>query len=190
MKTLKFNARLTGIVVSICSISILPTFSTPAASQAKPKVSFACIKQGAEYVTVAKKDDLISPPMIKWVDKSWGDKYPPEKRCKIVSDRLSKAVASSGMLQNLNLAHGVVNSTPVICYVTAKTAKCNADNILFSLKPNEIGQEKAIIANLFNFSKKGTGGVLKRGGNDKPLPQPETYGSAIENALEAEKDNE
>jgi hypothetical protein len=188
MRILKSKARLTGLVLTFCSIFLLPTILLPAPSQAKPKITFACLQKGGDYVTVARKDDLTSDPMITWKDKTWGEKYPPQKRCQIVSQRLTKAVATSGMLQNLNLTHGKVGANPVICYITSKSGKCNSENMLFSLKPTEIGQEKTIIDNLFNFSKKGTGESVVRGKNNKPQPTSTTYGDAIENALDAEKE--
>jgi hypothetical protein len=190
MGTLKSNARSIGLILTFGSILLLPTLLTPAPSQAAPKTTFACVKKDADFATVARRGDRETKPMILWTDKTWG-KYTPEKRCQIVSQRLTKAVAISGKLSNLNMTHGKVNSAPVICYVTTKDGKCNADNILFSLKPADVGNEQAIVDKLLNFSKVGSGDILKRGGAQPtpaepatPQPKPESYGAAIEQALD------
>jgi hypothetical protein len=182
MKILKLNARLIGLSLTLGSICLLPMFLLPAPSNALPKTTFACIKKGTDPVTVARRGDRVTSPMITWRDKTWGA-FTPEKRCQIVSQRLTKAVASSGKLSSLDMTHGLVNSLPVVCYITNKSEQCNTDNILFSLKSSERGQEQKIINELLNFSKLGSGGGLTRGGGTAPRKTPTTYGDAIENAL-------
>jgi hypothetical protein len=177
MNTLKSNARSIGLMLTCGSILLLPTILTPAPSQAATKTTFACVKKDGDFATVARRGDRETKAMILWKDKSWV-KYTPEKRCKIVSQRLTNAVAISGKLGNLNMTHGTVNSTPVICFVTSKNEKCNTQNILFSLKSIDVGNEQAIVNKLLNFSKVGSGDILTRGS-----AQPASYGAAIEEAL-------
>ncbi|AFY95991.1 COP23 domain-containing protein [Chamaesiphon minutus] len=181
MNRLKLNARFIGLTVTLGSM-LLPTFLHPVPIHALPKTTFACIKKGNDPVTVARRGDRVTSPMITWRDKSWGS-YTPEKRCQIVSQRLTKAVASSGKLSSLDMTHGVVNSIPVVCYITQKGEKCNSENILFSLKASERGQEQKTIDELLNFSKLGSGSGSVRGGGTGPSTTPLTYGDAIENAF-------
>jgi Circadian oscillating protein COP23 len=181
MNRLKLNARFLGLTVTLGSM-LLPAILHPAPSHALPKTTFACIKKGNDPVTVARRGDRVTSPMITWRDKSWGS-YTPEKRCQLVSQRLTKAVASSGKLSSLDMTHGLVNSIPVVCYITRKSEKCNSENILFSLKASERGQEQKVINELLDFSKLGSGAGSIRGGGTAPSTTPVTYGDAIENAF-------
>lgn len=189
MNLLTSNAKLLGLVVAGSTI-ILPAVVAPAPSYAAPKTTFECTVQvngtQKDFVTIARRGDRKTAPMITWRDESFGAKYTPEKRCQIVSQRLTKAVAISGKLSNLDMTSGTINSTPVICYITKKGEKCNSENMLFSLKPEEKGQEKKIVAGLLNFSKLGSGtGIVRKAGEapTDPTAQPASYGDAIENAL-------
>jgi Circadian oscillating protein COP23 len=187
MTTLKSTTGLMGLILIVGSSFILPSSlvavsaqpSTQPSTQASTKTTFACVKKGEDPATIAVRGDIKTSPMIIWKDTSYGT-YTPQKRCEIVSQRLTKAVATSGKLKNLNMTHGIINSLPVICYITRKGEKCNANNILFSLKSSERGQEQAIVAGLLDFSKLGTSGALMRGG-----AKPETFGDAIEQQLTA-----
>ncbi|WP_310481337.1 COP23 domain-containing protein [Chamaesiphon sp. VAR_48_metabat_403] len=187
MNLLTSNAKLLGLVVT-CSMVVLPVVLAPAPSYAAPKTTFECRTKVngdvKEPVTVARRGDRVTEPMITWKDKSFGSTYTPEKRCQIVSQRLTKAVATSGKLSNLDMTYGSIKSVPVICYITKKGEKCNSGNILFSLKPSEKGQEQTIVAGLLNFSKLGAGGGIMRGAPGQTVAtKPVTYGDAIENAL-------
>jgi Circadian oscillating protein COP23 len=190
MKTFRFNSRVLGLTVTLGSIFMLPAILLPLPSNALPATTFACIKKGSDPVTVARRGDRVTSPMITWKDQTWG-KYTPEKRCQIVSQRLTKAVASSGKLSSLDMTYGNVNSIPVVCYITKKSEKCNSENILFSLKSSERGQEKKIISELLDFSKLGSGTGSVRGANcseTKTSPNAKTYGDAIDNAEFCEED--
>lgn len=166
MKTLTSQVSLWGLAVG--SIVLIPTILTSAPSHALPKTTFACVRQGTTYATVAIRGDRQTSPMITWKDTSHGADFTPEKRCKIVSQRLTNAVAGTGKLNSLTMTHGVINSIPVICYITRKGDLCNSENVLFSLKASERGQERKILENLLSFSKKGTGNSIEesRGGNN------------------------
>ena len=180
MTTLKSTTGLMGLFLIVGSSFALPNILAPASAQTAPKTTFACVKKGEDPATIAVRGERKTAPMIIWKDKSYGV-YTPQKRCEIVSKRLTKAVASSGTLKNLNMTHGMINSLPVICYITSKSEKCNAGNILFSLKSSERGREKEIVAGLLDFSKFGTAGALTRGPKSEALP--ETLGDAIEQEL-------
>ena len=190
MKTLRSNTKVLWLSFTFSSIFLSPTFLLPAPSYSLPRTTFACANQNKDYVTVARRGNRQTPPMIIWKDTSFGAKYTPQARCQIVSQRLTKAVSSSGKLNSLDMTHGIVNSTPVICYITRKGDKCNSQNILFSLKTSERGQEQKILAELLNFSKLGSGSPTVRGnqlpGGDDATGEPEelvTWGESIENAF-------
>jgi Circadian oscillating protein COP23 len=178
MTTLKSTTGLMGLFLIVGSSFVLPSTLVTASAQTSIKTTFACVKKGEDPATIAVRGDRKTSPMIIWKDKSYGI-YTPQKRCEIVSKRLTRAVASSGTLKNLNMTHGMLNSLPVICYITSKDEKCTSTNILFSLKSSERGREKEIVAGLLDFSKFGTAGALTRG------PKPETLGDAIEQELKA-----
>ena len=190
MKTLRSNTKVLWLSFTFSSIFLSPTFLLPAPSYSLPRTTFACANQNKDYVTVARRGNRQTPPMIIWKDTSFGAKYTPQARCQIVSQRLTKAVSSSGKLNSLDMTHGIVNSTPVICYITRKGGKCNSQNILFSLKTSERGQEQKILAELLNFSKLGSGSPTVRGnqlpGGDDATGEPEnvvTWGESIEDAF-------
>jgi hypothetical protein len=176
MQVLTSNARLLRLVCTCKTVVILVAVLTPASSYAVPETTFECRIEVNEIVTVARRGDRVTEPIITWKDSSW--KGYPKKRCEIVSQRLTKAVANIGKLSNLDLTYGLVNSIPVICFITKKEEKCNSENILFSLKASENGHEREIINSFFNFNKLATGG-------NKPQSALTlmTYGDAIENAF-------
>ncbi len=161
MKTLKLNLKSLGLAIGSGSILLLPTIAIQTPSYALPKTTFACIRQDDVYVTVAVRGNRQTAPMITWKDTSHGENFTPEKRCKLVSQRLSKAVSRSNKLNSLTMTHGLVNSVPVICYITRKGETCNDKNILFSLKASERGQEQNILDNLLSFSNKGSGSSIQ-----------------------------
>jgi hypothetical protein len=176
MQVLTSNARLLRLVFTCNTVVILAAVLTPAPSYAAPETTFECKIARNQIVTVAQRGDRVTEPMIVWKDSS--SKYPIKKRCEIISQRLTQAVANSGNLRDLDLTYGQVSSVPVICFITKKEEKCNSENILFSLKAAEKGQERAIINGLSNFNKTTCGGKLQPSGLT-----PMTYGDAIENAF-------
>jgi Circadian oscillating protein COP23 len=179
VNVLTSNTKLLRLFFTFSSIAILPISLVPAPSYALPNTTFECRIKANEIVTVARRGDRVTEAMITWREKSFGSKYTPEKRCEIVSQRLTKAVANSGNLSNLDLTYGRISSIPVICFITQKEEKCNSENILFSLKASEKGHEREIINDLLKFDKSFTDG-------DKPQQSvltTMTYGDAIENAF-------
>ncbi len=145
-------------IIKFCYVPIIfgNIFSweiAPSSAQPKKDITvFACIQQGENYATVAKRANRTTPPLIIWKDKSFGDKYPPKKRCEIVSSRLSKSVVEQGgRLKTLKLTHGKVGSASVICYISHPDGTCNSKNTLLTLIPEDIGQEKKIIEQLVSL---------------------------------------
>ncbi|MFB2769528.1 COP23 domain-containing protein [Pelatocladus sp. BLCC-F211] len=139
-------------------LGLTPSYSAPQ----KDITTFDCIRQGNYYATVARRGNRTTSPMITWKDTSIKD-WPPQKRCSVVSGKLTKAVSSQGgRLRTLRLTHGTVNSQPVICYITHVQGECNDQNLLLTLKPSERGREAEILQQLMSFSVKGTGEPLSR----------------------------
>jgi hypothetical protein len=94
------------------------------------KAIFACAEHEGRLATVVKtkKGDV---PLIYW-DTNMGVGYTPNVRCDKVSSRFTK-LYNNGKLKYL--ATGRVNSQPVICATTSKSARCNSSNLLFTVKP-------------------------------------------------------
>jgi hypothetical protein len=149
--------KLLKSTISFCSVAAIFGITSnlsmaPSYAQSKDTTVFACIQQGENYATVAKRANRTTPPLIIWKDKSFGDKYPPKKRCEIVSNKLSKAVVEQGgRLKTLRLTHGKVGANSVICYISHPTGTCTTKNTLLTLKPEDSGQEKAIIEQLVSL---------------------------------------
>jgi Circadian oscillating protein COP23 len=178
LKSLKSNSSWLGLLLTFTSMSLLPMIQNPDPGYSLPTTVFECRVKGKDFVTMAKRGNRLVGPMITWTDKSFGT-YTPQKRCQIVSQRLTKAVSTSGTLNSLRLSNGMVNNKPVICFILKDGDKCNSENLLFTLKSNEIGQEKKIISELLDFSKLGSGKSTKRATKETY----ETYGAAIDAAF-------
>jgi hypothetical protein len=140
-------------------------------STATNNTTFACVNDtasGGEYATVAITKKGRTPPMIVWRTYSFGSDYTPAYRCQAVSDRLNRAIAANGgKLSNLWLTTGNVNRQTVICYVN-QSERCNANNVLFTLKPENARRAGDILARLLRFSQSGSGGAIFESENAAP----------------------
>jgi Circadian oscillating protein COP23 len=129
--------------------------------------TFHCTSMpGGSYATVAKRGTRQTPPMIIWTS-SLGEygQYTPQRRCEIVSDKFTQAVArSGGKLKNMYLTYGYNNRQRVICYVNSRNGACNSDNQLFTLRPSDYGKERQILERLVNFGIHGTGTPVQQSG--------------------------
>lgn len=153
---MKFNF-VTGVLVTALALTAVPLTAIaqeedPGMADDAPTV-FAC-ETNAEGnpITVAKKGGDTTPPLIVWETTYFGPDYTPENRCGIVSEKLTEAVANNGgSLANLNLTHGPVNRQTVICWVQGQ-GRCNAQNMLFTLRPANAKKAPAIVQQLQNFA--------------------------------------
>jgi Circadian oscillating protein COP23 len=142
------------------------TPSAPTPSPAAPSAAatvFECLRYDpAGFATVARRGDRVTPPMITWTTTLGG--FSPEERCNIVSDRLTHAVANTpeGKLKNMKLTYGRVNGSPVICYVNSETEACSNRNMLLTLRPEDRGQERAILQRMVTFSVQGSGSAIQQ----------------------------
>ena len=184
MSKLGLMTRLIGLILTVGSNLALPNILTTVSAQSLSKTTFACVRVGGNPATIAIRGERKTSPMIMWKDTSYGA-YTPQRRCEIVSQRLTRAVASRGKLSSLNITYGILNSLPVICYITRKEEKCNSENILFSLRSNEIGKEQEILDGLLNFSKIGKGDPTMR-----CVSQPQSFGATIEQELTTNDQNQ
>lgn len=145
-----------------------PTFAETKIAQNRFPTTFHCIKENRSglNVTVAKRGNRQTSPLFIWKSNNWGSKYPPQERCRIVSQRLTTAVAKNGgKLSGLYMTHGIVNNYPVICYVNDPNSGCTSSNLLLTLPLSEksFNKRREVLQSMANFSKKGTGPSLYRG---------------------------
>jgi len=169
---------------SIVGLSGIPVLAqtSPARQVAPASTTFHCVRVDNMFATIAKRADRATPPMITWQDTSFGSQYTPERRCQIVSDRLTQAVAQNGgRLVNLRLTYGPLNGFPVICYVRSREESCGSDNLLLTLRQDDRGKEMQILQQILTFSIQGQGAPLTRGPSN--VPEPIAFGSEVERAL-------
>ncbi|MCL1472208.1 COP23 domain-containing protein [Argonema antarcticum] len=143
---------LTAVPLTVIAQEEDPGMEEPGTADDAPTV-FAC-ETNAEGnpTTVAKKGGDTTPPLIVWETTYFGQNYTPENRCGIVSEKLTAAVADNGgSLAGLQLTHGLVNRQTVICWVKGQ-GRCNAQNMLFTLRPANAKKAPAIVQQLQNFA--------------------------------------
>ncbi|MCS6959231.1 MAG: COP23 domain-containing protein [Pseudanabaenaceae cyanobacterium SKYGB_i_bin29] len=143
-----------------------------------PVTTFSCIRSGENFATIARRGSRVTPPMIIWrTDLGLWSAW---ERCRVVSQRLTEAVASQGgSFRNLFLTYGSVNQQSVICYVNSTEGACNNKNLLFTLKPSDRGREQAILEQLVSFGVRGSGTAVVQSAPQFYAP----LGEAVENQL-------
>jgi len=132
---------------SIFLLVILSTTVQAAWAQSKDITTFKCLNKNGTYSTVIRRGANETPPMLTYV-KSVGN-LTPKQRCEIISDRFTKAVAQSGnKLRDLQLTHGIVRDSPVICYISGSFQPCSDRNLLLTLQPKDRGKEREILTQM------------------------------------------
>lgn len=179
----------TLLFMSAIASSILVLPSEFGLAQTQPtRTTFHCIRQGNGYATVARRGSRQTGAMITWNSTAFGPKFTPQKRCQLVSQRLSKAVTSSGgRLSTLKLTHGIINSNPVVCYIKIRAEECNSNNLILTLNQSERGQEEQILNEFKKFSVGATSTSLSRGKNGNTIVN---IGVQIHKAFETENATE
>ncbi|MFB2920926.1 COP23 domain-containing protein [Aerosakkonema funiforme] len=158
---MKFNF-VAGVVVTAFALAAVPFAGIAqeeepgmedSGTSADESTVFVCENTADGILaTVAKRGEYTSSPLITWQSTYFGSNYTPDARCSIVSEKLTNAVASNGgSLANLNLTHGRVNNQTVICWVQGR-ARCNAGNMLFTLRPANAKKAPAIVQQLQDFA--------------------------------------
>ena len=158
---------LQAMTQSIAAAEVWIHVRTRSAPAVPTQTTFHCTPmQGGSYATVAKRGDRQTPPMIVWTS-TLGEfgQYTPQRRCEIVSDKFTQAVAlNGGKLKSMLLTYGINNRQRVICYVNSPNGSCNSDNQLFTLRPADRGRERQILEKLVNFGIQGTGTPVQQSG--------------------------
>lgn len=151
-----------------------PTTTTSEATPANPavKTEFLCVEDTEDgWVTIAQRNNLRTiKPLLVWQTTEFGDNWPPEKRCRHVTEKLNKAVEQNGgYLSNLGLSYGPIGNYTVVCVATSPET-CTADNMLFTLKPENAQKPKEVLAKISGFSKnEGSDNTILESENSKYL---------------------
>ena len=182
------SAKFTdSILVATLTLSSTIAFSltpTRIAAQSSGTI-FRCVKYNNGFATIAQRGDRVTPPAITW-NATLGS-YTPEKRCRLVSQKLTQVVAlNGGKLRNLVLTTGTLNRQKVVCVTnTGVSTACNSANLLFTLQPKNAIRQGEVAAKLHNFSVMGTGSPVEEfvGITPRPLfraiPQPASSADSL-----------
>ena len=152
-------------------------------AQQRPSTIFKCVAQGSGFATIAQRGAASVPqPMIVW-NRSLGPDWTPEKRCQQVTARLNQKVAANGgSLDNLLFTVGTVNDSMVVCLFDAtQESGCSAENMLFTLSPENAKSPAEVLRRLITFSVTGSASPVNE---SRGLPYVELQG--INDNLEPE----
>jgi Circadian oscillating protein COP23 len=148
------QAQLPNIVDTTAPVTSTETPTSPNVA-AVSKLAVNC----QDLKTVVKKDDQQAV-MITWNTNYFGKEFTNSKRCQIVSERLQKAAnQNGGTFKGLDLAVGIVNAQTVICTLPSNGEKCDRNNMLFTLKPENSSNPEAVIEQILSFAADGSGSV-------------------------------
>ncbi|WP_333454498.1 COP23 domain-containing protein [Microcoleus sp. herbarium5] len=157
----------------------------PASNWNNTRTTFQCVTSGRNFVTIARRGNVTTDPMILWKSTEFGREYTPWQRCQIVSNRLTKAVAQNGgKLSNLQLTTGTLNNLPVVCYVNGR-GRCNSQNLLFTLDKRNAKNPGDALTRLINFAQDGSGPVttLRTSRGPSSAPQFVPFGDMVDRAF-------
>jgi len=151
---------------------------------------FQCVTSGRNFVTIARRGNVTTDPIILWKSTEFGREFTPWQRCQIVSNRLTKAVADNGgRLTNLQLTTGTINNLPVVCYVNGR-GRCNSENILFTLDSRNAKNPSQVLSRLINFAQDGGGPVTvlrTRRGEELSGQQFVPFGDLVDRSFHSTK---
>lgn len=154
------------------------------------KTTFQCVTSGRSFVTIARRGNVTTDPIIIWKSTEFGREFTPWQRCQIVSNRLTKAVADNGgRLTNLQLTTGTINNLPVVCFVNGR-GRCNSQNILFTLDSRNAKNPSQVLTRLINFAQDGGGPatVLRtRAGEQSSAQQFVPFGDLVDRSFHSTK---
>jgi Circadian oscillating protein COP23 len=158
-------ATISAIVMPQLAIAQVPTIvdTTSPVSPRETSTNTAAVSKlevrCQDLKTVVKKDDQQAV-MMTWTTNYFGKEFTNSKRCQIVSEKLQKAASlNGGTFKGLELASGNVNSQTVICALQNGSKKCDNNNMLFTLKPENAANPEAAIKQIFSFAEDGSGSV-------------------------------
>lgn len=140
IKYLTIPLLLTG-VASINSVQ------PSQAQQSRGKASFLCEKHNGSPATIAKHPKRGNITLIVWNTLYFGDNFPPELRCSLVSERFQQT-NTNGSLNYI--VSGTRNDYPVLCASTTKPTDlvvyCPEERLLMTLK--KFDDSQAMIQNI------------------------------------------
>ena len=153
--------------------AVAPPVATVASNTPSVATVFDCVQNDSGYATFARRGERrSSAPLITWNSTEFGSEYPPQKRCEIVSQKLSDKVASnSGRLSDLVLTHGKIQKAAskdgsltmtVICALNSQEKVCNLNNMLFTLSEANAQNPSKTLVDITNFSKGNATGSTTR----------------------------
>jgi Circadian oscillating protein COP23 len=127
------------LAMGVSTLALIGSISFAPSSQAlTATTSFVCGKSEGKPATIArtKKGDF---PIILWSSEAMSESgFTPQVRCQQVSARF-QSMYRSGRLKALTT--GTLNNQPVICATNKGSTSCNAQNFLYTLKPNADPQQ-------------------------------------------------
>lgn len=135
----------------------------PGSALAQPvSTRFQCIeKRPSGYATVARRGDLITPPLLTW-DATLGGGWTPQKRCEAVGARFNQAVAlNGGKLSYLRLSYGPLNGQTVICYANSDNRPCSSSTLLFTLSGANASDPEQVLVDLKTFALSASGNAIQ-----------------------------
>jgi Circadian oscillating protein COP23 len=144
------------LAMGVSTLALIGSMLSAPSSQAlTATTSFVCGKSEGKPATIArtKKGDF---PIILWSSEAMSESgFTPQVRCQQVSARF-QSLYRSGRLKSLTT--GTLNNQPVICAAT-KGSSCNAQNFVFTLKPNADPQQ--VIKRLHAIRNRASSRVLE-----------------------------
>lgn len=142
------------------------------ASNSTDSTIFKCAQHGDGWATFAQRGNAVSlSPLFTWNSTEFGPEYAPEQRCKMVSRKLTEAVAENGgKLGGLDFTTGrVENGYTVVCVVTPQQKGCNRNNMLFTLNQENQKNPSAVLVAITNFAQgKATDSTVAESGGNLP----------------------
>jgi Circadian oscillating protein COP23 len=162
-------ATVTSLILPQLVMAQLPPIidTTTVPANLPPVITTAAasiIRVGCQDLkTVVQKEDRQAV-MIAWSSAYFGPEFTPLKRCELVAQKLQQAAnENGGTLKGLELASGTVNAQPVICALKTGSSKCDSQNFLFTLKPENARNPNTIIQKIFTFAEDGSTSINESG---------------------------
>ena len=156
---------LAGLFALSLPLAIAPRSD---AQTVKALDTFRCDKVQGYYATMAVQHSGRRAPMIVWASEEFSNSgYPPERRCREVTQRLNRALEDNGgRLRNLYLTLGPVNRHMVLCHVNNTRRGCNRNNVLFTLSQGNRRAENPtqMLSRLFNTEALSSGNPIQQSG--------------------------
>ncbi|MDD1422182.1 COP23 domain-containing protein [Dolichospermum sp. ST_sed1] len=140
---------------------------TDLSEEADTGTKFICVPQGdGNVATVGQRPGGEPIPVIVWTEASakyFGEKFTPQGRCQIVTQRLTDAIVESGgSLKDVVLMNGKVGNKTVICVVSINDTGCDGSNTLFTLNPKNAEKADDVLAQIVQISREGSSaGVIR-----------------------------